>query len=149
MRLRGEVEDGVDVVPLEAVDDLGRVGDVPLVECEVAPVVEDARVVEGRAVVQLVKRDDVVSVRVSEGEVADEPTCSATESATLRREAGYFMGDMIIIHEAGPARDHDVLDIWPGLELGGANKHRGFPPDAIVLEEAVWLTEALGEVMSQ
>ena len=88
VRLRGEVEDGVDVVPLEAVDDLGRVGDVPLVECEVAPVVEDAGVVEGRAVVQLVKRDDVVSVRIGEGEMADEPTCSDTESAALCREAG-------------------------------------------------------------
>ena len=86
------MEDGVDVVPLEAVDDLGRVGDVPLVECEVAPVVEDARVVEGRAVVQFVKRDDVVGMRVGEGEVADEPTRSDTGSATLCREAGLSLG---------------------------------------------------------
>ena len=53
---------------------------------------------------------------------------------------------MIVLHEAGPACDHDVLDIWPWLKLGGANEHGGFSPDAIVLEEAVWLAEAFGEV---
>lgn len=56
------------------------------------------------------------------------------------------MGDVIVLHEAGPACDHDVLDIWPWLKLGGANEHGGFSPDAIVLEEAVWLAEAFGEV---
>jgi hypothetical protein len=39
------------------------------------------------------------------------------------------------IHEAGPSCDHDVLDIWPGLKLGGANEHWGLVPDAIIFEE--------------
>ena len=51
VRLGGKVQDGVDGVPLHAVDHLGRVGDVALVEGEVAPTVEHAGVVERGAVV--------------------------------------------------------------------------------------------------
>jgi hypothetical protein len=85
VRLRREVDHRVDVVALQAVDYLGRIGHVALVEGKVAPVVEDARVVEGRAVVQLVEGDDVVSVRVGEGEVPDEPACASTQSVLFER----------------------------------------------------------------
>lgn len=74
MRLCGEVEYRVDVMPLQAVDDLGRVGDVSVVEAKVPLVVQGAGVVERGAVVQLVEGDDVVSVRVGKCEVPDEPT---------------------------------------------------------------------------
>lgn len=73
VRLRGEVEDGVDVVALEAVHHLGGVGDVALVEGEVALVIEGARVVERRAVVELVEGDNVVGLGVCEGQVAHQP----------------------------------------------------------------------------
>lgn len=46
MRLGRKVENGVNVVPLEAAQDLGRVGDVALVEGKVSSVVEDSGVVE-------------------------------------------------------------------------------------------------------
>lgn len=73
VRLGGKVEDGVDVVALQAVDNLRGVGDVTLVEGEVALVIQGAGVVERGAVVKLVKGDNVVRVGVGEGEVADEP----------------------------------------------------------------------------
>ncbi len=55
VRLGREVEDGVDLVALEAVDDLGGVGDVTLVEGEVALVVQHSRVVQRGTVVELVE----------------------------------------------------------------------------------------------
>lgn len=76
MGLSGKVENGVDVVALEAVDYLGGMGDVALVEGKVALVVQYPGVVEGRAVVQLVERDNIVGVWVGEGQVADEPACA-------------------------------------------------------------------------
>ena len=71
--LGGKVEDGVDIVALEAVDDLDGVGDVALVEAKVALLVEGARVVEGGAVVELVEGHDVIGVGIGEGEVSHQP----------------------------------------------------------------------------
>ncbi len=62
--LRRKVEDGIDVVSLQAVHDLGGVCNIAMVEGEVALVIEDSGVVERGAVVELVKRDNVVCVRV-------------------------------------------------------------------------------------
>lgn len=73
VRLRGEVQHGVDAVALHAVDHVGRVRDIALVEGEVGPVCEEGRVVEGGAVVELVEGDDVVRVGVGQREVADQP----------------------------------------------------------------------------
>lgn len=73
MRLGSEVKDGVDVVALQAVHDLGGIGDIALVKSKVALVVQSASVVERSAVVKLVERDNVVGVGVSDGEVTDEP----------------------------------------------------------------------------
>ena len=55
VRLGGKVEDGIDIVAFQAVINLGGGGDVSLVEGEVPLVIEDASVVEGRAVVQLIE----------------------------------------------------------------------------------------------
>lgn len=74
--LGGEVEDGIDVVTLEAVHDLGGVGDVALVEGEVPLVIESAGVVERGTVVKLVEGDDVVCLWVREGQVSHQPTCA-------------------------------------------------------------------------
>lgn len=40
-------------------------------------------------------------------------------------------------HEASSSGNHDVLDIWKRLKLGGALEDRRLLPDAIVLKEAV------------
>ncbi len=50
--------------------------------------------------------------------------------AVQERESG-------VLHEAGAAGDHDVLDIRQRLELGAAREQRGVLPDAKVLEEAI------------
>lgn len=76
VRLGGEVEDGVDVVALEAVHHLGGVGDVALVEGEVPLVIEGAGVVERSTVVELVKGDNVVCLGVCEGQVSYQPACA-------------------------------------------------------------------------
>ncbi len=73
VRLSREVEDGVNVVTLQAVHNLGWVCDITMVEREVSLIVQGAGVVEGRAVVELVEGDDVVGVWVGEGEVTNQP----------------------------------------------------------------------------
>jgi hypothetical protein len=74
--LGGKVEDGVNVMALEAVHHLGGVGDVALVEGEVPLVIEGAGVVERGTVVELVEGDNVVCLWVCEGQVSYQPTCA-------------------------------------------------------------------------
>lgn len=81
VRLGGKVKNGVDAVALQAVDHLGRVGDVALVKGKVALIVENTRVVERGAVVQLVKRHNVVGIGVGQGQVPHQPACAAMELA--------------------------------------------------------------------
>ena len=76
--LCGEVEDSIDLVSLEAVHDLGGVGDVAMVEGEVALVVQDPGVVQGRAVIELVEGDNVVGIGVGQGQVAYQPASTAS-----------------------------------------------------------------------
>jgi hypothetical protein len=77
MRLRREMEDGIDLVFAEHPFYIGWRRDVAIFKCEVDFVIEYPRVVESRTVVKLVERDDVVVARVGEDEMADKPT-SAT-----------------------------------------------------------------------
>lgn len=81
--LRGEVEDGVNVVALEAVHDLRGVRDVAMVEGEVPLIVQGAGVVERCAVVQLVEGDDVVGIGVCERQVTYQPTRTGEETCQL------------------------------------------------------------------
>lgn len=76
--LGGKMENGVNVVTLQAVHHLGWVGDITMVKGEVSLIVQGAGVVEGRTVVELVEGDDVVGVRVGESQVTDKPA-GATE----------------------------------------------------------------------
>lgn len=57
MGLRGEVEDCVDVVVFDAAHDIFDVRDVAVRELEVRRAVETVRIVECRAVVDLVEGD--------------------------------------------------------------------------------------------
>ena len=72
--LGSEVEDGVNVVTLQAVHNLRWVGDITVVEGEVSLVVQRTGVVEGSAVVELIEGDDVVGIWVLDSQVADQPT---------------------------------------------------------------------------
>ena len=72
------MEDGVNFVSLEAVHHFGGICDIAMVESEVALVVQGTRVVEGSAVIQLIKRHDVVCVWVGQGKMSDEPACYET-----------------------------------------------------------------------
>lgn len=83
VRLGGKVEDGVDVVALEAVNHLDGVGDVALVEAKVALLVEGACVIERGAVVKLVERDDVVGLGVGEGEVSHKPRSAVRAGVSI------------------------------------------------------------------
>jgi len=71
------VEDGVDVVLLQAVHHLVRVGDVAMVEGEVLLVFEGPGVIEGGAVVELVEGDDIVCIGVSQCEMSYQPARAA------------------------------------------------------------------------
>jgi hypothetical protein len=72
VRHGGEVEDGVDFVASHAAEDGVLVCNVSEDEGEVGGGVEALGVVQGGAVVDFVKADDVVHW-ICEGEVADDP----------------------------------------------------------------------------
>lgn len=78
MRLCSEVENGIDVVALEAVHNFGGVCDVAMVEREVSLVVEDSGIVERGTVVELVEGDDIVCIRVGKGKMSYQPASTAT-----------------------------------------------------------------------
>lgn len=64
MRLSCEVHHSVDVVALHAVKDFGGICQVAMVKSKVALVIESSSVVQSRTVIKLVKRHNVISVRV-------------------------------------------------------------------------------------
>lgn len=81
--LRGKVEDGVDPVLAEHSFDVRGRCDVALLEGEVGTAVQDARIIQSRAVVELVERDDMI-VRVRQDQVAHKPASSTRKSRQLR-----------------------------------------------------------------
>lgn len=72
MRLRSEVEDGVNLVLIETCGDIGRARHVSLEEGEVWLRVENMMVVQSCTIVQLVETDDVV-LRIGQNKMADQP----------------------------------------------------------------------------
>lgn len=81
MRLRCEVEDGIDVMLLEAVHHLVRVGYIAMVEGEVLLIIENLRIVRRRTVVKLIEGNYVICVRVGQGEMPYQPTRTVLELA--------------------------------------------------------------------
>lgn len=75
MGLRGEMEDGVDLVLSKHSLYICWKSDISLLEGKIRSSVEYTGVVQGCAIVQLVERDNVV-VRVGKDEMANEPTSS-------------------------------------------------------------------------
>jgi hypothetical protein len=82
MGLRREMEDGVDVMLPQYPLYVRWRCDVTVLEREVWFVVECSGVVQRRAVVKLIKGDDIVLVGVREDEMADEPAGSAHRSVS-------------------------------------------------------------------
>lgn len=73
VRLRGKVEDGINLVAIEAVHDFGGIGDVAMVKAKVPLVIKCPRIVQRGAIVKLVKRDNVVGIGVCHGQVSYQP----------------------------------------------------------------------------
>ena len=70
VRLRSEMEDGVDVEFAKALEDVGRLCHIAVEEVEVRPSFEHPRVVPRAAIVQLIERDNIVRMRVLFNEMA-------------------------------------------------------------------------------
>jgi hypothetical protein len=66
VRLRGKMEDGVDLMFSENTLHICGRSDVALLEGEIGPAIEDTSVVQASAVIELVERDDIVAFRVGE-----------------------------------------------------------------------------------
>lgn len=77
MRLSCKVHHRVNVIALHAVEDFGGICQVAMVKSKVALVIEGSGIVQSRAVIELIKRYNVVGVRVCQGEMANNPrsTC--------------------------------------------------------------------------
>lgn len=133
--LSGEVEDGVDLVPLQALDDFGGVGNVAVDESEVGLFVQYTGVVERRAVVQLVEGDDVVVIRVSESEMADEPASAEGFVSAAGRDTDKAQCQDRNLHEACTTGNHDVLDIGQRLELGASLEKGSILPYTDILKK--------------
>lgn len=125
VRLRGQMEDGVDVVLSQTAQHIGRLGDVSVEEFEIGPGFEHARVVERTAVVELVEADDVVGGRVFGDEVADQPGCTGGMSVWRFQRLGDLETNMkpsppvtMMLRTSG----NGVKDPWP-VSMG-ASFHR-------------------------
>jgi acyl-[acyl carrier protein]--UDP-N-acetylglucosamine O-acyltransferase len=66
VRLCGKVENCVNIVSFKAVHDFGRVCDIAMVKGEISFVIEDSRVVQGSAVVELIEGNDVVGIGIGQ-----------------------------------------------------------------------------------
>lgn len=110
VRLRSEVEDGIDLVPAQHTFHVRRRCNITLLECEIRSVIEYARVVERCAIVQFVKRDHVV-MRIGEDKMAYKPASSVCPSALefasafKRRTAHRFPWSRCDVHEASSTSD--------------------------------------------
>jgi hypothetical protein len=81
--LSGEVEDGVNLVLAQHTLYVRGRCNVPMLKGKVLAVVEDASVIQGRAIVELVEGYDIVAVGVRESKVSDEPACTEDALASI------------------------------------------------------------------
>jgi hypothetical protein len=73
VRMRSKVEDGIDVVFLQAPDHVAWYGDIAVEEAEIRLRLQHARIVQRAAIVELVERHNVVVVGVFDGKMAHKP----------------------------------------------------------------------------
>ena len=117
VRLRSEVKDGINVVLAKHSLHASWRSNVPLVEGEIRPVIENPRVVERGAVVKLVEGNNMV-LWIGEDQVPDKPACAADTSAadsSNKNESTWSSATNTMLmcvrrlHEAGSTRDENVF----------------------------------------
>jgi hypothetical protein len=81
--LRREMEDGVDVMLAQYALHVCRRCNVAVLEGEVPLLFKCPRIIQCRAVVELIEGDDIIVVRIREDEMANNPTGSAHGSIEL------------------------------------------------------------------
>ena len=89
VRLRSEMEDGVDFVLTKHALHIRRRCDVAILGSEVGLVVEGARIIERCAVIELVEGDYIVVFGVREDKMAGEPTGTVAVSTLLMMRTVY------------------------------------------------------------
>jgi hypothetical protein len=73
VRMRGEVEDRINIVLLQAFDHITGYGDIAVKEAEIWLRLQHARIVQRAAIVELVEGNNVVGVGIFDGKVARKP----------------------------------------------------------------------------
>ena len=84
MRLRRKVENRIYVELSEASQDIGRAGYITVEEGEIDAALQDAGVVSRAAVIQLIKRNDIICAWILGDKVTDEPASTAYLSRIAR-----------------------------------------------------------------
>lgn len=130
MRLRGEVEDCVDFVLTENLLHVRRQRYITLLKRKVCATIQNAGVVERCAVVELVKRDDIVVVRIGEGQVTDK-LASTVGCQSYGVWEAMTMQSRFDIHEACSSCDENVPCVAQRLKFGGAGENRRLFPQII------------------
>jgi hypothetical protein len=88
-----------------------------MVECEISFVIEDSRVVQGSAVVELVEGNNVVGIGIGQCEMSYKPA----STVTVIRRCSCNVGTYNYLHEASSSCDHNILNIGQWLEFGTSN----------------------------
>lgn len=84
MGLSSEMKNGINVVPFETVHDLGRIRNVSMIKGKVSLIIESTGIVQGRAVFQLVERNNVVGIWVCDGQVSHQPAGTVFITALVK-----------------------------------------------------------------
>jgi hypothetical protein len=73
VRLSSKVEDSINVVSLQAIHNLGGIGDISMVESKVPLIVKGSSIVQRCAVIEFIEGDDVIGVGVCQCEMSHQP----------------------------------------------------------------------------
>lgn len=71
--MRRQVENGVNIVLLQAFDHVARYGNIAVEEAEIRLRLQHASIIQRATIVELVERNDVVCVGIFDGKVAYKP----------------------------------------------------------------------------
>lgn len=127
MGLGGKVDDGVDVVLCEGVADALGTGHVPEHKVKVWSIADRREIVEGGAVVELVKAHDVV-LGVGHTQMAHDPRSNCEKRHTTGvRLPRLQEGAHGTLTEPGPACYENVANTFPERILHGSDQERSSP----------------------
>lgn len=125
MGLRSEVEDCIHLVLLKTCGYVGRAGYVALKKAEIVVGIEDAVIIQCRAIVEFVEANDPV-LRIRQDKMADQPR--GTEPSNLATSV-FFFALINILHKPSTTSDHDSAHIGQRIEFGSARKYRRILPN--------------------